>query len=382
LKFIPLVWAGIWRKRGRSILILAQTLIAFTLFGVLQGLNVGIRHLVEKTHADRLYVSSKVSLAEPLPMSLAERIRPVPGVLAVAQRMQFGGIYQKPSQPVAITATDPATFFRMAPELQVTPAQGLTDLQNTLSGALVGADALRELGWKVGERVSVQTGVARKDGSRSWTFQIVGSIRNIEAPDQQQSGVIVNYRYVNEGRASGADRVGLFEILIDDPRHAAQIGHDIDQLFANSPNETLTQSEHELITSQLSRAADLDYIVHRITAAAFFVLLFATGALMMQSIRERTPELAVLKTVGYADSRVMLLILAETTALCLAGALLGLGIASRVLPLARNFIGIASISADVLLVGALIAIALALAAGSIPAWRGLRLRVADALADR
>ncbi len=382
MKFIPLVWAGIWRKRGRSILILAQTLIAFTLFGVLQGLSTGIQHAIDKTHADRLYVSSKVSLAEPLPMALAERIQSVPGVLAVAQRMQFGGTYQKPSQGVPIVGTDPSAFFRMAPELELTPPQALSGMQSNLSGALVGADTLHELGLKVGDRVTLQTAVPRKDGSRSWTFQVLGSFRNKDAPDQQQAGVLVNYRYVNEGRASGADRVNLFQILIDNPRHGPQVAHSIDQLFANSPNETLTQSEHELITSQLNRVGDLDFIVHRITGAAFFVLLFATGALMMQSIRERRPELAVLKTVGYGDSRVMLLILAETTALCVCGALLGLGLATRILPLARSFIGIAAISSDVLIVGVVVAIAVALAAGSLPAWSGMRLRVADALADR
>jgi putative ABC transport system permease protein len=156
----------------------------------------------------------------------------------------------------------------------------------------------------------------------------------------------------------------------------------IDRQFANSLNETLTQSEQELVQSQVENLGDLDVAVHRVTAATFFVLLFATGALMMQSIRERTPELAVLKTVGYSSPLVMTLILAETLMLCVTGAALGLWIASRLLPLASSFTGLGSIPAIVIETGLACAVILALAAGSIPAWRGLRLRAVDALANR
>ncbi len=380
MKFIPLIWAGIWRKRARSILILFQVLIAFTLFGILQGLNSGIKNAVANTHSDRLYVASRVTLGEPVPMSLGARLEGVPGTLGVSYRMQFAGSYQKASQNVPIIAVDPVAFIKMYPEVDVGTAQ-LTALTGNLSAALVGSETAHQFGWKAGDRVVLQSPLPRKDGSRSWTFDIVGTYSNRDNPGNA-IGLLTNYRYVNESRAAGRDTVMFFVVKIDDPAHAAQMAAKIDALSANSPNETLTQSEHELAQSQLSRIGDLDYIVHRIVAAAFAVLLFATGALMMQTIRERTPELAVLKTVGFGDPLVMVLILIETLVLCLAGAAIGLGVAARILPLARSFIGIGSVPVVVVLTGLLFAAILALAAGAIPAWRGLRLRVVDALADR
>ncbi len=380
LKFIPLIWAGIWRKRARSILILLQVLIAFTLFGILQGLNSGIKNALAGTHADRLYVTSRITLGEPVPMSLGARLEALPGIVGVSYRMQFAGNYQKASQNVAIVAVDPLSFVKMYPEVEVDPA-AVTALTGNLSAAIVGIETARTFGWKVGTRVVLQSPLPRKDGARAWTFDLVGTYANRDNPDSAL-GLLTNYRYINEARAGGRDTVMFFVVKVDDPAHAPQMAAKIDALSANSPNETLTQSEHELAQSQISRIGDLDYIVHRIVAAAFAVLLFATGALMMQSIRERTPELAVLKTVGFGDGLVMVLILAETLALCLAGAAIGLGLASRILPLARAFIGIGAVHAIVVLTGLLFATILALAAGAIPAWRGLRLRVVDALADR
>jgi putative ABC transport system permease protein len=171
-------------------------------------------------------------------------------------------------------------------------------------------------------------------------------------------------------------------VHIADPTQAGQVQQAIDRQFANSSNETLTQSEQELAQAQVENLGDLDVVVHRITAATFFVLLFATGALMMQSIRERTPELGVLKTVGFSSPLVMMLILSETLVLCVVGCVLGLWIASRLLPLASSFIGLGSLAPVVVAAGLGCAVVLALAAGSIPAYRGLRLRAVDALANR
>ncbi len=381
MKFIPLVWAGIWRKRGRSILILAQVVIAFTLFGVLQGLNTAIKQAVDATHADRLYVGNRLRLGAPLPISILPRIEATSGVTAATFRFQFSGTYQKATQGMAIVATDVSTFLPMYPEMQVDPAQ-VKALKQTQDGVIAGIESMRQYGWKVGQRITLQSPLPRKNGSRDWTFDIVGSYQNTDAPDSAVV-LIANYRYVNESLPEGGrDTIALATVHIADPVHAPEVEQAIDRQFANSPNETLTQTEHELAEANVSSIGDLDVVVHRITAATFAVLLFATGALMMQSIRERTPELAVLKTFGFSDPLVMVLILAETLVLCLAGAAIGLGLASRILPLARAFIGIGAVHAIVVLTGLLFATILALAAGAIPAWRGLRLRVVDALADR
>jgi putative ABC transport system permease protein len=380
VKFFSLIWAGIRRNRGRSNLILAQVVIAFTLFGTLQGLNGAINKAVNATHADRLYVGSRLRFGSPLPIAVMSTVQSTPGVIAAAPRFQFGASWQKPDQGVPIVATDVDTFLSIYPEWQVAAAArlGMKQLQD---GVIVGVTTLNTYHWQVGQRIVVQA-LAKKDGSPDWTFEIVGTYTDSE--DENQSELLLaNYRYINESVAAPqADTMAIAAVRIADPARASAVATAIDKRFLNSPNETLTQSEREAAEAQVASLGDINTVVHRVIGATFFVLLFATGALMMQSIRERTPEIAVLKTFGFSDRLVMVLILAETLTLCLFGAALGLEIAAHILPLARSLIGLVGIPRGVVMAGFGFAVALALAAGAIPAWRGLRLRVVDALANR
>jgi putative ABC transport system permease protein len=380
LKFAALIWAGIRRNRGRSNLILLQVVIAFTLFGVLQGLNGAINKAVAATHADRLYVGSRQRFGTPLPIAIMSTVQSTPGIIASASRFQFGATWQKPDQQVPILATDVDSFLAVYPEWAVAPA-ARSAMKQQQDGAIVGVATMSKYHWQVGQRIVVQS-LPKKDGSPDWTFDIVGTYVSADDPDSSPL-LLTNYHYVNESLAPAqANTMAVAVIRIADPARAADVETAIDKHFRNSPNETLTQSELELAQSQVASIGDIDTVVHRVIGATFFVLLFATGALMMQSIRERTPELAVLKTFGFSDRLVMVLILAETLTLCVCGAAVGLGLASRILPLARNLIGLGTIPLGVVVTGFVFAVALALAAGAIPAWRGLRLRVVDALANR
>jgi putative ABC transport system permease protein len=384
VKFIPIVWAGIWRKRSRSILILLQVIIAFALFGVLQGLASAVNHAIASAHADRLYVGSKLELGFPLPISIVEWLKTVRGVKDVAYRYEFGGNYQRPEQGVPILATDVDSFLTVYSQYTVDPAQ-LRAMRQVQDGAIVGIGTMHKYGWKVGQRVTLQSPLKRTDGTGNWTFDIVGTYVDSEEEDANNSQLLItHYRYVNESLPTGParDTINLAVLRIADPARATPIERQIDSQYANSPNETLTQSEQELMQSELANFGDIDTVASRIVGAAFFVLLFATGALMMQSIRERTPELAVLKTVGFSDRRVMVLILAETLVLCLAGAAIGLALGMRLLPVAREQIGTVSVPPIVFAIGLAFAVGLALAGGAMAAWRGLRLRVVDALAVR
>jgi putative ABC transport system permease protein len=379
LKFVSLIWGGIRRNRGRSILIFAQVVIAFTLFGVLQGLNGAVNQAIAATHADRLYVGSRLRFGSPLPIAIMSTVRSTPGVIASTYRFGFGATWQKPDQGVAVIATDIDSFLSVYPELEVAPAahRAINQLQD---GVIVGAETLRKFHWRVGQRIVLQ-GLPQKNGSPDWTFDIVGSYVSADDP-QTSTALLANYRYFDESVAAQADTIAVATVRIADPRRAADVESAIDKHFNNSSNETLTQSELELAEASVASLGDLNVVVHRVIGVTFFVLLFATGALMMQSIRERTPELAVLKTIGFSDRLVMALILAETLVLCVGGATGGLGLASRILPLAAALIGIGTIPLAVIITGFVCAIALALAAGAIPAWRGQRLRVVDALANR
>src|ERR1700727_2177316 len=138
VKFIPLIWAGLRRKLSRSILILAQVIIAFTLFGVLQGLTSGVNHAIASTHPDRLYVESKVNQGFPLPIAIVDWVKSVPGVIGVAPRYQFGAAYQRPEQGIGICATDVDAFFTMYPEDAVDPAQ-LRAIRQGPGGVVLGS---------------------------------------------------------------------------------------------------------------------------------------------------------------------------------------------------------------------------------------------------
>ena len=383
MKFIPLVWAAIRRKLSRSILVFAQVIIAFALFGALQGLTSGVDHAVAAAHADRLYVASKLDQRGALPISIVSWLKTVPAFRNVTFRFQFYSNYQRPDQPVPVCATDIDSFFAVYDEFKVDgPLASMRDIQD---GAIVGVGTMRKYGWKVGQRVTVQSKPNRADGTGNWTFNIVGTWVNTASANEDDSQLLVaNYRYVNESLPEGParDKFKFAVVRVIDAAHAKQAGEMIDSHFENSMNETLTQSEQDLTAVRLMRLGDLETVAHRIVGATFFVLLFATGALMMQSIRERTPELAVLKALGFTDARVMALILLETVVLCVAGAAIGLWLGIRLLPMAADeFVEIA-VPPSVFAQGLACAVLVALIGGAAAAWRGLRLRVADALANR
>lgn len=380
MKYLPLVWAGIWRKRSRAILMLLQIASAFLLFGLLQGLNSGIKNAIARAHADRLYVASSVSLGVPLPMSLLPQIQHVPGVRAATPFIQIPSIYQKPGQGVPLTAVDVGAFFSMFDNYVVSKAQ-IEALKNNRSGILLGVNLAKRYGLKAGDRLALQSQVPKSDGTNAWAFDIVGTF---DVPDQPNgaSNAIVNFDTINEARIADRDTSLLFIVLANSAANAPAVGRAIDKVFANSNHETRTQSEGDLISAQLQRIADIDFIVGGIIGAVFFALLLATGALMMQSIRERVPELAVLKTLGFSDRLVMILILVEAVLFCVFSAGIGLALASFILPQAKALIGITSMPGIVIVAGIGFAIGLALIGGSVPAWRGLRLQVAEALAER
>lgn len=380
MKYLPLIWAGIWRKRSRAVLMLLQIASAFLLFGLLQGVNSGIKEAISRTHSERLYVGSAVSLGVPLPISLLPQIRAVPGVKLATPFVQIPSVYQKAGQGIPMYGVDPQAYFGIAPDL-IVPKEQIEALARNRTGVILGATPAKRYGLKVGDRLTLQSQLPRKDGTNAWVFDIVGIFDNKEQPTGAGAAV-VHYDLVNEARLADRDTALLYLALAESPKAAPDVVRAIDKTFANSSTETRTQSEGDLFASQIQRIADIDLVVGGIVSAVFFALLLATGALMMQSIRERVPELAVMKTLGFPDKLVMVLILVEAIVFCVFSAGIGLGLAAVILPAARDMIGIASMPTIVILTGLAFAVALALIGGSVPAWRGLRLQVAEALAGR
>lgn len=376
-----LVWAGLWRKPVRTVFTLLSIAIAFLLFGLLQGVNAWFSGLITDAHADRLIIVSRVSQVEPLPIAHIQRIEQLSGIRRATYVGAFSGVYQSRGNDVLVYATDPGALFDIYPEWRTAPDQ-LRALAATRTGAIVGNVLMRAYGWKLGDRLPLATSVAKQDGSTDWSLEIVGTYDVMGSPSQANR-VIINYGYFDEARQFDKGRVFGFIASIDDPDRSAAMCAAIDALFSNSSDETLSQDEAAYAQAQLRQIGDINAMVNWIVGAVLFTLLFLTGNTMMQSVRERIPELAVLKAIGFSDGMVTTLILSESVLLCLVAALLGLAAAAMVFPVTESLgIGSGALPAGVILLGAGIALLLAVVSGLPPARRVQRLTIVDALAGR
>lgn len=382
MKYFPLLWATLWRKKTRTVFTLLSIVVAFLLFGMLQGVNAAFQQGVNNANVNRLIVTSRISLTEPLPIAQKPLIEAVPGVAGVAYASWFGAYYQEQKNFVFATPVDIDDYLKVVPELKIAPDQ-VEALKRTRTGLIVGLDLLQKYGWKVGDRIPLHSTiwVKKDDGNSDWPFDIVGTY-DFTTDRSQNNGALFNYSYFDEARTFGAGTIGWWIVSVRDPNQSAQIAAAIDKLFENSPDETKSQSEKEFAQSFLKQFGDINFIVQAILGAVFFTLLFLTGNTMMQAVRERIPELAVLKTLGFSDTKVTVLVLAESLLLCLIAAALGLLLASLLFPMLKDYIGAVKLPTSVLISGAGIAVLLALATGGLPAWRAKRLVIVDALAGR
>jgi len=381
MKFLPLIWTSLWRKKARTIFTVLSILIAFLLFGLLQGVNAWLNAFGTGSNANRLYVVSRVSQIQPLPSAYLSQIERVAGIRQATYIAGIAGYYQEKSNNLLALATDVKAFFALYPEWRVSPEQ-LEVMGRTRVGTIVAAPLMRAFGWKIGDRIPLRTSVMKKDGSADWDFQIAGTY-DVPSSPAQANRILVNYAYFDEARVLERGTAWAFAVTVDDPARSAQVCAAVDALFANSANETVTQDEKAYVQGQLRQLGDVSLMANAIVAAVLFTLLFLTGNTMMQSVRERTPELAILKTVGFSDRSVTALVLIESVLLCVFAAALGLAAAAAVFPVTAA-LGIAGAALPLKVVAAGLAIAavLAIASGLPPAWRAQRLVIVDALAGR
>jgi putative ABC transport system permease protein len=245
---------------------------------------------------------------------------------------------------------------------------------------------MKKFGWKVGDKIPLHSTIwtRKDDGSLDWSFDIVGTI-GVKDPTQasaQASTLLFHYELFDEGRSFGKGEVGWFEERVDHPADSAAISSRIDALFANSPNETKTQPANDFTMAFIKQFGDIGFVLRAILGAVFFALLFLTGNTMMQSVRERIPELAILKTLGFGDGKVLTLVLAESLLLCMIAAVIGLALSFAALPIIKMGLQGVQLSPAALIPGIGIAVLLALIVGAAPALRAMRLNIVDALADK
>jgi putative ABC transport system permease protein len=380
VRYLPLIWSGIWRKPGRTILIFLQVSVAFALFGVLQGLKTGVQHAVDAARADLLIVHTRENFFSPLPLGLLEQIRALPGVKVVVPVELNFGWYQKQEDGVIMVAVSPERDWTEAFTFNIAPRY-LAAFNGSRTAALVTEFAAEKYHWKIGDRIPLMSRTMQKDGSTTWSFDVVGTFTDSDV-NVGRYKILMHYAYYDQARASGTGTVNHFNVGVTDPNLAVPVADAIDRRFANSSHETKTESLRELAQTQVQRIGDLDFLIRAVVSAVLAALLFATATMMVQSVRERTPELAVLKTIGFTDRAVFLLILAEAVIVCVVAAACGLALATLVFPFAARFVFGLAMPNVTIAIGLALAGALAVLSAAIPAVRAARLRVVSALAER
>lgn len=382
--YLNLLLAGLTRKKTRTLLTLFSVIAAFLLFGLLQAVKIAFDSGVEAADAKRLLTTARYSIIDPLPIAHLGPIEKTDGVLAVTYANWFGGKYQDQSNAFPVFAVDQASYLNLYPEFTIRPDQREAWMK-TRTGAIAGQRLVDRYGWKLGQKLPIHSEIfAKSDGSLDWEFDLVGIIDTL---DLAQAGntdmVLIGHTYFDESRRLGKGSTGWYIIRIADAKRAREISEAIDARFRNSPDETKTQPEKEFAMGFAKQIGDIGALVTRILAAVFFTLLFLTGNALAQSIRERIPEFAILKTLGFKDTQVAALVLAEAILLLALGAAMGLGLASAMMgPLNAKtggkfpplFVGVETWG-----LGLLVVVVLGLMIGLPPAWKVRRLRIVEAL---
>jgi len=386
MKYLHLVWAALFRRKARTLFTLFSVLAAFLLFGLLDSVRAAFSN-ASVAGADRLVTISKVSFTVTLPKSLLPRIQAVPGVAEVSYGNWFGGIYQDPKNffPNEAVADN---FLDLFPEW-VMPADQHEAFKHTRTGAVVGASLAQRFNWKIGDKIPLQATIfPQKNGSNTWTFDLVGIFHAKEKKLEGQENILFfNWDYFNEAtQFGGGSNVGWYEVKLADTRQADQVAQRIDALSADSDHETKSQSEQAFTAALVSQFADIGLIVGGIMGAVFFTLVLLTGNTMAQAVRERIPELAVLKTIGFSSHSILGLVLGESILLLLLGGAMGMALSSAVIDIARAKIGpnvpLAALDLSIWLLGVALMVTIGLVVGALPAIRGMRLRIVDALSGR
>jgi len=377
MKFLPLLFANLTRRKVRTTLTLGSFAVALFLFCLLVTIRAAFNQGVEAAGADRILVINKVSMIQPLPIAYRERLSRVPGVKEATFANWFGGVYQDEKNFFPQFAVDAETYRTIYTEFLVPPDQWQAFLADK-QGAVVGKSTADRFGWKVGDRIPIKGAIFPGD----WEFNLRG-IYTGRRPNDDLTQFWFRWDYLKEKAPPwAANNVGWYTVRIAPGADSVKVAKAIDELFANSAWETRTQSESAFMASFVEQMGNIEFLMVAIGSVVFFTLLLVTGNTMATSVRERTGELAILKTVGFTDTSVLALVLIESVLVAAIGGALGIGLAKIFTlggdptkgMLASFYLPPAGIAA-----GAGLSLSVGLIAGLLPALGAMRLQVVDAL---
>lgn len=385
MKYLHLIWAALFRSKTRTLLTLLSVVAAFLLFGMLDSVRVAFNSGGEVAGANRMVVSSRLSITQMLPYSLLSQIEATPGVKRASYAAWFGGIYRDPKNFFPNFSVGP-DYFDLYPEYVLPPAQRKA-FDTDRSGAVVGESLAKRHGWKVGDTIPLEATIFPQKGSNAWPLKLSGifTVKDTKRKGEENQ-LWFHWKYFDESNDYVKSRVGWYIVQLDDAKNADRVAKAIDALSANSDHETKTQTEQAFNQAFAKQFADIGLIVTAIMGAVFFTLLLLTGNTMAQAVRERIPELAVLKTIGFSNRSVLWLVLAEAVLLIVIGGTIGLGIAALLMPgisaASNGIIQLPTVLPQTWAVGLLLMLAIGVIVGLLPALRAMRLNIVDALAGR
>jgi putative ABC transport system permease protein len=374
-----LIWRNLLRRKVRTIFTLASVFIAFVLYSFLMVVQNAFSMGVEVAGADRLVLMHKVSLIQLLPIAYLDKIRATEGVTHVGHSTWFGGTYQDKANQFAVMAVN-ADYFQLYPEARL-PEDQLKAWLADRQGAIVGRSTANKYGWKIGDKIPIQATIWMPKQGNTWFFNIDGIYDAEKGFDT--SNFFFHYEYLDENRRGAYGMVGWYVLRIDDPSRAAEVVSRLDAQFANSSAETKTSTEKAFLQGFVNQVGNIKAIIISILAAVLFTLfLLVLANTMAQSVRERTSELAVLKTLGFSNGLVLGLVLVESMFLALLGGGLGLAITYFAVEggsFNNAFLPVFIMRSRDVVIGVILCCALGIVAGALPATTAMRLRITDAL---
>jgi putative ABC transport system permease protein len=377
MKYGHLIFANLFRKKIRTTLTIGSFAVALFLFGLLAVVRGAFNQGLEVAGADRLVVVNKVSIIQPLPISYKERILRIPGVTQVTHANWFGGVYQDERNFFPQFAIDTDTYRQMYPEF-ILPDDQWKAFVADREGAIIGEDLVKRFHWKIGDRVPIKGTIF----PGTWEFNVRGIYRGSRQADDTTQ-FWFHYKLLEERQNQyWHGLVGWYTVRVDSPDHALRVAEAIDESFANSPWETKTDTEKAFAASFVKQAGNIGFLMMTIGAVVFFTLLMVTGNTMAIAVRERVRELAVLKAVGFSDRFVLALVLSESLFLAALGGALGVALA-KLMTLngdpTHGMLPYFYLPLSAAAVGIVLALAVGIAGGILPALSAMRLRVVDAL---
>ena len=376
MKDLPFIFRNLFRKKTRTILTIGSIAVALFLFGLLVAIENALNAGVDIAGVDRLIVRNKISLIMPLPLSYQERLRQIDHVTEATHASWFGGIYQDQKNFFPQFAIDTETYRDIFPEFEI-PDDEWQGFLDDREGAVVGRGTADRFGWKIGDRIPLQGTI----WTGTWEFNIRAIYDGTRGGDDE-SQFWFHWKYLEERRRFGEGTVGWYTVQIDDPDNAVAVSAAIDDRFANSAWETSTETEQAFAAGFAKQIGNIRMLIMSIGAVVLFTLLLVTGNTMAMAVRERIPELGVLKTLGFGDKTVLFMVLSESLVIAAVGGGLGLGLA-KLFTMGGDPTGgmlpLFHVSSGDLALGAAIALAVGLIAGSIPALTAMNLRIVDAL---